>query len=78
MGREDATMSDALRHARRLRQCALKALKLAQDSPSREVARRYRLISRHYAALARLAESGKHVERAGKRSHARDGVQAIS
>jgi hypothetical protein len=50
-------MSDALKHARRLRQYALKALKLAQASPSPEEARHYRLIARHYAALARLAES---------------------
>jgi hypothetical protein len=53
-------MIDALRHARRLRQCALRSLKLADHSPTREVARHYRLISQHYAALARLAESGKY------------------
>jgi|GEM_PF-6794559 hypothetical protein len=56
-------MIDALRHARRLRQCALKSLRLADLSPTREVARHYRLISQHYAALARLAESGKYLDR---------------
>lgn len=69
-------MSDALKHARRLRQCALKALKLAQESASPEIARHYRLISQHYAALARLAETGRRVER--EHSYARDVMKAAS
>jgi len=55
-------MPDALRLARRLRQCALKSLNLAYHSPSREVARHYQSISRHYTALAQLAESGEYVD----------------
>ena len=55
-------MPDALRLARRLRQCALKSLNLACNSPSREVARHYQSISRHYTALAQLAESGEYVD----------------
>jgi hypothetical protein len=54
-------MPDALWLARRLRQCALKSLKLAENSRSREVARHYQIISRHYTELARLAESGEYV-----------------
>jgi hypothetical protein len=61
-------MPDALRLARRLRQCALKALNLADNSPSREVARHYYLISRHYTALAQLAESGEYVGHPSERS----------
>jgi hypothetical protein len=75
-------MTDALKHARRLRQCALKALKLAQDSPSPEAARHYRLIFQHYTALARLAESDKEVEQehsqAQEHNYARDALKAAS
>jgi hypothetical protein len=60
-------MPDALRLARRLRQCALKSLNLACSSPSREVARHYQLISRHYTALAQLAESGEYIEHPSER-----------
>jgi hypothetical protein len=54
-------MPDALWLARRLRQCALKSSKLAENSRSREVARHYQIISRHYTELAQLAESGEYV-----------------
>ncbi|HUC50100.1 MAG TPA: hypothetical protein VMA30_11995 [Xanthobacteraceae bacterium] len=71
-------MDDALRHARRLRQHALKAFRLAQNSQSAEVARHYRLIANHYAALARLAETGKHLEQPPEHSYARDVLKAAS
>lgn len=80
-------MSDALKHARRLRQCAFKALKLAQESASPEIARHYRLISQHYAALARLAEGHKDLDKdlhearpdeARERAYARDVLKAAS
>ncbi len=71
-------MSDALKHARRLRQCAFKALKLAQESASPEISRHYRLISQHYAALARLAEGSQHPGPARERSYARDVLKAAS
>ena len=60
-------MPDALQLARRLRQCALKALNLADNSPTREVARHYQLIYRHYTALAQLAESGEYVGQPSER-----------
>ncbi len=69
-------MSDALKHARRLRQCAFKALKLARESASPEISRHYRLIAQHYAALARLAEGNPHPGR--ERSYARDVLKAAS
>jgi hypothetical protein len=71
-------MNDALRHARRLRQHALKAFRLAQNSQSPEVARHYRLIASHYAALARLAETGKPLEQAPERGYTRDVLKAAS
>jgi hypothetical protein len=55
-------MFDALIRARRFRRCALKSQKLADESPSHEVAKRYRLIGQHYLALARLVEEGQYPE----------------
>jgi hypothetical protein len=55
-------MFDALLRARRLRRYALKSQQLADESPSLEVAKHYRLISNHYLALARLVEQGQYPE----------------
>jgi hypothetical protein len=55
-------MFDALLRARRLRRYALKSQQLADESPSHEVAKHYRLISNHYLALARLVEQGQYPE----------------
>jgi hypothetical protein len=59
-------MFDALLRARRLRRCALKSKQLADESPSSEVAKHYRLIGRHYMALARLVEQGQYPEQSPK------------
>jgi hypothetical protein len=42
-------------------------LNLADNSPTREVARHYQLIYRHYTALAQLAESGEYVGQPSER-----------
>lgn len=55
-------MFDTLWRARRLRRCALKSQQLANESPSCEVAKHYRLIAQHYMALARLVELGQYPE----------------
>ena len=78
VSRKGPSMSDALKHARRLRQRAFKALKLAQESTSPEIARHYRLISQHYAALARLAEGTRHPDQTHEHSFTRDALKAAS
>ena len=55
-------MFDALLRARRLRRCALKSQQLANETPSCQVAKHYRLIAQHYMALARLVELGQYPE----------------
>jgi hypothetical protein len=49
-------MSDALTRARRLRLRAQESKKLSDSCRSAEMAKHYRLIAKHYLAIARLEE----------------------